>query len=542
MEAIKFFYRNLNIYLLGLLGLSVIVNIQSYHNFLELDKKLTINFQKILATESDEFHEIMFMTFIDNVLVLMIYAFTLLMIQIIGRRAITNAVNKTADVFLDADLTKISKTDYENKLTSIIYHRENLFQVINNLLIEFPRKTIACLHFVNALYTISYDIMFYCIVINCVFILITSLVTFIRKSLNATLIEINTKFSVICSDVANSIQVYKVDNRINEYKEKIHNVNNNNLTISSIDSVLVAFNDSFSDLSAQIAVIMIAYLCRPMIFNKTISPETLTYGLKSSTKFIEKLNGVSEYIGNIIRQYGSFVFFNQTNKIVCSTSDIFEESTIDSIQIKINNATHTTCRLNQSNYFRIAGSNGVGKTTMLFEFMGVNFKGSLTSGTMIGLLNGKTVLANKFKNSICFVQQIVPFTYDTVTEYVYAVTKSKLTIKNLFDETCKILKLNDNIKNHINELFSGTIQGKYMRELSGGQSKIIQFITAVMKMVHNNYQIMILDEPTNNLDVTKVEIVKDIIRSIIYNGRTVFIITHDNRLLNDIEHDTVTLY
>lgn len=80
---------------------------------------------------------------------------------------------------------------------------------------------------------------------------------------------------------------------------------------------------------------------------------------------------------------------------------------------------------------------------------------------------------------------------------------------------------------------------KPIRELSGDQSKFVQILASILKLYTQNGKILILDEPSNILDTGKVKIINSLIISCIHKNIIIFIITHDNRLVDNLIYDTV---
>lgn len=88
--------------------------------------------------------------------------------------------------------------------------------------------------------------------------------------------------------------------------------------------------------------------------------------------------------------------------------------------------------------------------------------------------------------------------------------------------------------------FIKPILNKDLRDLSGGQSKMVQIIASICKIYILNSPIIILDEPTNNLDSCKVDILNQFISRLIKKNIKIFMITHDDRLL-DREYNIIEL-
>ncbi len=79
------------------------------------------------------------------------------------------------------------------------------------------------------------------------------------------------------------------------------------------------------------------------------------------------------------------------------------------------------------------------------------------------------------------------------------------------------------------------LEGRYdhtPEELSGGEKQRV----AIARALINNPDILILDEPTSNIDSkTAMEII-DLIRKLRMDGKSILICTHDGQLLSDADH------
>lgn len=538
--AIKFFFNNLTLYQIGLFGFFLSLHIMSNVWHLDAEKHLAKSIPKILANNDDnEYSKELMTILLQNIGYLIIYAITMFIIEAIGKMAIRNAVNDTAKNLLETDLTRTAKKDYERNMTSIVHHSDNVSSAIRNLFIDFPKKIVACHHFLVALKELSFEIMLYSIMANVLFVLMIIGISYIRKHLLSKITNTNINFSIVCSDVSNSIQTYKVDDRINEYQNKINNLTYSVWYNSSLDSLMMATSDSINSFSSQFMLGLISYMCRPLVLSKSIGIEDLMYGVRSSSKFIEKLIGVVDYFGDVIRQYGSFDFFvtiNQNN-IVEKKNNSKSIRTIDISLNKGNNmqklyACDITKNIGQC--IRISGSNGVGKTTLLLKFLGVYFNGATTNGIIIASNDTDASLESmSYRNLISFVQQSVPITYDSIEEYIIAVSKSSMRIDQLLIETLEKFNVEQSHKTKIMSFINSINIKKSMRELSGGQSKFIQILAAIAKLYTMNGSILILDEPSNNLDTEKVNDVRKLFELCMFKGITIIMVTHDNRMLLD---------
>lgn len=539
--ALKFFFNNLSKYQVSFFGIFLALHILSNIWHLDAEKQLAKNIPKILSNSNDdEFITQLTTILLLNVGYLILYAITMFIIETIGKIAIRNAINDISRKLLNIDLSKISKKQYEHNVTSIIHHSENISSAIHNLFIEFPKKFVACYHFLIVLKELSFEIMLYCIAANVLFVLITIGISIVRKYLFSNIVEGNIKFSLICSDISNSIQTYKIDGRMKEYERKINNISQTICYNSSIDSLMITSNEVITSFSSQFMIGLISYMCRPLVLSNSIAVEDLMYGVRSSSKFIEKLIGVFEYIGDIMRQYKSSNFF-----ISIKVNTILEKcNQPEDIKFIIigcktrhdyqNNKYSITD--SKGHCFRIIGPNGIGKTTLLHKFLGVSYKGAKSNG-YVNAFNDidKYLSPTSYRQSLSFVQQNIPLTYDTVKEYISAVSKSNINVYQLLRETLYYFNVNINTMDRINKFVENLGPEKSMRELSGGQAKFIQILTAIIKLYKQHGLLLILDEPTNNLDIEKVNDVKELFLSCISKNIIIIMITHDERIiLNNI--------
>lgn len=559
ITAAKFFIQHLNWRYLVTFCVVFYIHLSSYVWYLDADKYLTKRIPKILANIDDtNFSNELINILISNVKYLIIYAISMFVIEIIGKLAIRNAVNNITEKMLKINLSKISNKQYEHEIISIVQHSENVSAGIRNLIIELPRKIVACYYFLVALHELSLEIMFYCTVANILFILVTIGISCARKYFLSKVATTNINLNLICSDLANSIQTYKVDDRLIEYQNKINNLTSIICINSSLDALMVIGNDAVTSFSGQFMIGLISYVCRPMVINKIITFEDLMYGVRSSSKFVEKIIGMFEYFGEIIRQYKSFEFFvcvheldNQNipstdciNSIIINTThnkyiiSPTASRSLSSYQYKLSN-------INPGHYVRIIGANGVGKTTLLLKFLGIAYQGAISQGKMDGFGNinaaSEALSPTTYRSNIAFVQQQIPLTHDTVSEYICAVSKSNKDPLITIKEMIEYFNINKKTRTKILLFINSIGLNKPMRELSGGQAKFIQIIASVTKLYNCSGKILILDEPSNNLDPSKIDYIKELLNACISRNKTIFIVTHDNRIMANVKHDTIEL-
>ena len=527
---ITFFNINLSLYHKASLILLIIFNILSHYYHLETDKLLIKIIPKIIyETDDTKFTYTIGLILIQNMGYLLFYIFTVIGIEIISKLAVKNAVNKKGRNILNAKLDCLSKLEYEYMVTSLVHHTDNVSNGVKNLFIEFPRKLIACCHFLIALQEIGWDVMIYCTLINIIFAGMVIGISYARKYLADKILGNNTQFSIICSDIANSVQTYKVDDRLIEYENKINKITINNWYLTSIDTVLSISTDTISVVSSQLITGLLAYTSRSLFLAQMITLEDVLYGIKSSGKMVEKLINVIEYASDVIRQYKSFAYFNPPSWVtseLASNNHPIEKIVISTPAKEVGIYTETPGGINH-----LTGPNGVGKTTCLYKFLGVDYRGATTNSTMMAVnYNQLSLKPHQYKKNVGFVAQLIPITYDTIDEYFPAVSGTLLGTRQLVEGTLKYFAVEPRTYEGIIQFINNLGENKRLRELSGGQGKMIQILATICKLWAQKLSLLILDEPTNNLDIEKIEYVKDLLLKLVHKNVHIFLVTHDDRL------------
>ena len=177
-------------------------------------------------------------------------------------------------------------------------------------------------------------------------------------------------------------------------------------------------------------------------------------------------------------------------------------------------------KINKGELVAIVGTSGSGKSTLL------NIIGALDSPSSGEyLLNSKNIsnltqkeLAKIRNMTFGFiVQYFALIKDDTVSENIeipleYSKVKSNEREKRI-SEVLKKLGILDKVK-------------KKPKELSGGQQQRV----AIARALINNPDIILADEPTGALDSKTSQQVIDILKELNKEGKTVIIVTHDNKI------------
>ncbi len=152
----------------------------------------------------------------------------------------------------------------------------------------------------------------------------------------------------------------------------------------------------------------------------------------------------------------------------------------------------------------ITGRNGVGKTTLLKLMMG-SLKAS--TGTL-SIADFKHLYIDQeyslLDNRLTIFEQVQEFNTSHLPEHRLKTLLHQFLFKvDMWDKTCG--------------------------QLSGGEK--IKLIFCCLLVSNNSPELIILDEPTNNLDIQSLEVITSVIKD--YKG-TLLVISHDEYFINEI--------
>lgn len=162
--------------------------------------------------------------------------------------------------------------------------------------------------------------------------------------------------------------------------------------------------------------------------------------------------------------------------------------------------------LNRGDIIGIVGENGVGKSTLFKILMG---KETLDSGE---LNLGVTLNIGYFSQHLELMNPEI-----RVIDYI----KDEGNIIETLDGQITVSDLLENF------LFTGELQYSKVKMLSGGEKRRLQLI----KVLIQNPNVLILDEPTNDLDLYTLEILEDYLLS--FKG-PILVVSHDRYFLDKV--------
>lgn len=167
--------------------------------------------------------------------------------------------------------------------------------------------------------------------------------------------------------------------------------------------------------------------------------------------------------------------------------------------------------INNGDKVLIEGENGAGKSTLLKLILNLykDFSGSIK----INDLNIEEINKESYKNRIRYVSQNQCFIVENVMENLM-----------LFNDDIEVIKA----YLEAFQLSFHEIKDKSYYELSGGQKQKVCIIRALI----GDFDVLILDEPSNFLDHKSIEILKNIIKEL---DKTVIVISHDSSFKEVLE-------
>lgn len=199
--------------------------------------------------------------------------------------------------------------------------------------------------------------------------------------------------------------------------------------------------------------------------------------------------------------------------------------------LKINNLTKLytnnkgikdiNLNLEEGSITTILGPSGAGKTTLLYALLNDQFKD---------------------KGSVSFYDYNLKDNYEDIMEMVGYLedklpTYPNLSLKEIFKNLNRYYNLDyyDNALKYLN-MFNIDVNKK-INELTSGEFKLINIIKALF----HEPKFVFLDEATNNLDQKQINILKDILKRLKANDRTILLCSHNLSFTKDISDNIYLL-
>lgn len=186
--------------------------------------------------------------------------------------------------------------------------------------------------------------------------------------------------------------------------------------------------------------------------------------------------------------------------------------------------------LKQGECLLLCGESGSGKTTVTKLINGLipNFeKGKMSGSINVCGLDPQTALQYELARHVACVFQ------NPKSQFFNTDVESELTF-NLENFSVPVDEINEKLANAVKELRLEKLMKKSLFEMSGGEKQLIAFASAYI----SGAEIIVLDEPSANLDTEAIDKIRFIIKKMKQCGRTVIISEHRVSYLKDIA-DTV---
>jgi putative ABC transport system ATP-binding protein len=209
----------------------------------------------------------------------------------------------------------------------------------------------------------------------------------------------------------------------------------------------------------------------------------------------------------------------QTSELVVAADSLKKMYQLGDVEVEV--LKGITLKVARGEFVAICGPSGSGKTTLLNIISGIDRP---TSGKILVLGQDLTAQDENFLadfrcNNVGFVFQ----SYNLVSTLTVA--------ENVAFPMEWGRKPDEEIETRVAELLKTVgLQHRanhFPAQLSGGEQQRVAFARALA----NNPELILADEPTGNLDIKNVQKIKQMLRMLKANGKTVIVATHDPELM-----------
>ena len=170
-------------------------------------------------------------------------------------------------------------------------------------------------------------------------------------------------------------------------------------------------------------------------------------------------------------------------------------------------------KINKGDFIALIGHNGAGKTTLV--------------KLMLGILKPTKGTIEYCTKNIGYVQQLKP-----ENKYLPINVYELVALPLLKDKTllAKDKEIDKRIEKALRTIGLADKKYELLNNLSGGQQQRVYLARALV----NNPDIIILDEPTNNLDILSQKQFYKILAKLNKQGKTIILVTHDIGLILNV--------
>ena len=172
-------------------------------------------------------------------------------------------------------------------------------------------------------------------------------------------------------------------------------------------------------------------------------------------------------------------------------------------------------KVEKGEFLGIIGPNGGGKTTLL--------------STLLGLITPEKGSFKVFDNNIGYVPQTVS------VDRLFPITVKEAVLTAFLNKRLNpfkkfTLKQKEQAINSLKDVMLSHKADNLISELSGGEFQRMLIARALV----NNPDILLLDEPTSNIDTASTEEIYNLLIKLNQKGKTIIMVTHDLQRISSL--------
>lgn len=416
----------------------------------------------------------------------------------------------------------------KSKLATIydtIYPFETVFE---KFVINLPRSIIYMIYYIYGIYEFSLNIVVVMLVISIVTTFFLHKLTIIKENNYNKIYDHETLMKQKHSERFNNIKYIKANQTENLEQAKIFESYEKKCELRNFDSIISNVISVIPDLMGNILTCFIYMIGALQVKLLIIKPIELIFLGSNSNNFIQNVTNLKSILDDYKKHYEQmniiFDFYEDKSKIEESSHELYSSERYERLKIiheqKIKSKEII---LEFGKITSIVGKNGCGKTTMIYSLLGLASVDDLNEFKLSGCVNDKWYNINFMtaRKMMSFIfQDAYMFDMSLVDNIIYGI--SSYTTNEHIEQIVQKMNLTDWYNQ--NSYRKIDVNGD---KISGGEKKKVQLINALL----HNKNIIIFDEPTNNLDdATKLWYLKQI-KQMASDGKMIIIITHDENII-----------